>query len=147
MSNRKLRTARADFLYEMAREGTKFFGARTEQDVLIPLEKDGLVKRKRTQARDPQGTWKGDRRRNTFWEITEKGWALLAKRGSANDQRMRVHQNNRNIPHRIDRYFNRVRGSLHDLIVDTINFPEPGAVLKISRTDRRGPAKRRRYIR
>lgn len=139
MSNRKVRTARSDFLYEMARLGIRFFSSRTENDILLPLEKDGLVKRGRTQARDVTGHWKGDRRRNTFWEITEKGYLLLAKRAGSNDNTIRVHTR-RNIYFNIDRFSNRIRRPIHELISETINFPNPGEL----KTPPRRMSKRRR---
>ncbi len=146
MSNRKRRTATSDFLYYMAREGKKFFDARTERDVLLGLEKDGLVERKRTQARDPQGTWKGDRRRNTYWEITDKGWRVLSLRGSSNDQRMRVHQNSREVHWSIDRYVNRLRRPAHEVISEVINYPEPGSIATL-RVMGQGPSRRRGPVR
>jgi DNA-binding MarR family transcriptional regulator len=127
MSNRKLRTARSDFLYMMAREGKKFFSA-ADQVILNELLKDGLIQRQRTQASNPQGSWRGDRRRNTFYEITDSGWELLRRRGGSMNQNIRVHQKDRNVPFQIDRYVNRLRQPAHEVIEQTINYPAPGEI-------------------
>ncbi len=109
MSNRKRRTATADFLYRMARLD---FQPNRHPDMLKSLVKKGLV----------------ERTRHNYYRVSDKGWKILLRRAGSEDQRLRHHQHTI-VRGRVERCFNnKTEAPLHEIISETINYPCPGEI-------------------